>query len=102
MYNSAFLLSALLAACSPISAGGKEAEMLERLLIGSDYNKNHKLLSDNGWLHVFGNSCDNGKVNDKKHLYVRGVDPSYSLVLIYNRECKLESRFIRKREVNEL
>lgn len=102
MVSFTFLLSALFVACSPVEVGKEEAEMQEKLLTGSDYENNHSLLSEEGWLQVFGDKCIEGNSTSKNYVYVRGADPSYSLVLTYNSECKLQGTLIRERRVNEL
>lgn len=102
MLNIAFLFSVLLSACSPFGVGKEETQMMEKLLVGSDFRNNSALLSGEGWLQTFGGSCDTDALGDREYVYVRGADPSYSLTLTYDRECKLQSTSIKKREINEL
>lgn len=102
MFNVTFLPFVLLVACSPFEAGKEESEMRERFPVGTDYQQNHKLLSEEGWLQVFGDSCDKKNSSSREYVYVRGADPSYSFITTYNSECKLQSTSIRKRKINEL
>lgn len=95
-------LLALAVACSSRQSSREDSAMIEKLPVGSAYSENHQLLSENGWLRVFGSPCNTGRHGSTKHVYVRGKDPSYSLSLTYNNACKLQSAEIKKREINEL
>ena len=74
----------------------------KKLIIGSDFEDNKHILSEYGWLQIFGeDKCDSGISNEKEFVYVKGRDPTYSLNLKYNSLCKLDDVSIKRRN-NEL
>ena len=78
-----------------------ESEIRNRLIQGSEFNYNHGLLSDDGWIMISGESCSGNK-SSQIITYVREADPSYSLALTYSNQCILQHVSIQRRRMNEL
>lgn len=94
---SCFALSSSCLAMEP------EAAIRERLVDGSSFASNHRLLRGDGWIIISDSDrCLAGNVQESPHIYVRESDPSYLLMLYYSDECTLVRVTVRRRENNEL
>lgn len=96
------LAALLLTSCTLFGPGNEETEMLSKLAVGSEFAKNHQILSNAGWLMSSDTECLVGISGEPDHWYFRERDPTYSLILIYNENCKLESARLKRRKGTEL
>jgi hypothetical protein len=97
-----FLSFLLLASCNLFGPGKEETEMLDKLVTGSEFARNHQMLSDAGWLMSYGTECRADVLSEPDRWYFRGNDPTYSLILIYSKNCKLEGARLKRRKGTEL
>ncbi len=97
-----FLSFLFLASCSLFGPGNEETEMLDKLVAGSEFASNHQMLSEAGWLMSYGTECRADLPSEPDRWYFRGNDPTYSLILIYSKNCKLESAQLKRRRGTEL
>lgn len=76
--------------------------MLDKMIVGSDFARNHQVLSSAGWLMSYGQECKSGTVSEPDRWYSRLDDPTYSLITIYDGDCKLKSARLKRRKGTEL
>jgi hypothetical protein len=97
------ILSCLfLTACGLFGPGKEETEMLSKVKVGSDFSENHQKLSNAGWLMSSDKQCIVGGTSEPDHWYFRESDPTYNLILTYNKKCKLDNVRLERRKGTEL
>lgn len=93
--------SLVLLGCSLVGSGKPSSELLDRLEIGSGFERNDDILNSEGWWRMGEDTCSVGS-SSNDHVYLDFSDPSYAIRLEYDQECNLVRRQVERREVNEL